>query len=41
MRPMWNPVALRPGPLSNVRGMSSPEAFKVGAFGHAISPLNY
>lgn len=26
--------------LSSVCDMSSPEASKVGAFGHAVSPLN-
>lgn len=25
----------------SVRGMSSPEAAKAGAFGHAVSPLNH
>jgi hypothetical protein len=35
------PVCFTGGRSGSVRVMSSPEAAKVGVFGHAVSPLNH
>jgi hypothetical protein len=39
--PMLESNCVIAGGLRSVRAMSSPEAAKVGAFGHAVSPLNH